>query len=476
MSPHILMTTAKSMASARAAAIAILAAGAALSLAVNYPGHMEFDGIMQLVEGRTGLYSNWHPPVMSWLLGLSDALRGDAWLFVLLNTALGYGGFLALLSSARRPTKLTVLFALILVALPQLFLFPAIVWKDILFANAATAGFCCLSLAVEARATRPKGPLLLGVAIALLALAVLSRQNGIVVLPCAALAYGLATGCRGHGRVSSILGRSLVFALAVGVLAFAGHRLLQLRASGAPGPVQQVEDLQIYDMAGMLKAKPNLPLPILEQHAPAMAHFLRTTGRNLYTPALQDPVVFDTQIRPLMVPSLPAVGAQWWALVTAYPRTYLQVRAQEFAWLFLQRHPDQCLTYTLGVLAPDKQMQLLGAPRRYDARDEWLEDHYAQPLVGTLALSHTVFALAGLLCLIFLLVRREVSDWPMAGMLAASALYALSYFFIGVACQYRYLFATDMTALAAIFYLSFDRRGQSLRSLAAKFRNYFAAG
>lgn len=452
------MITAKSLASTRAAATVLLVAGAAFSLAVNYPGHMEFDGIMQLVEGRTGLYSNWHPPVMSWLLGLSDALRGDAWLFVLLDTMLGYGGFLFLLSSARRPTKLTVLFALVFVALPQLFLFPAIVWKDILFANATTAGFCCLSLAVEAQGARPKGPLLLGVAIVLLALAVLARQNGIVVLPCAALAYGIATGRRGQGRVSSILGRSLLFALAIGVLAFAGHRLLQLRASGAPGPVQQVEDLQIYDMAGMLKAKPDLPLPILEQQAPAMAQFLRTTGRELYTPALQDPVVFGAQIKPLMVPSLPAVGAQWWALVTAHPLTYLQVRAREFAWLVLQRHPDQCLTYTLGVLAPDKQMQLLGAPRRYDARDEWLEDNYAQPLVGTPALSHTVFALAGLLCLIILLARREASDWPIAGMLAASTVYALSYFFIGVACQYRYLFVTDMTALAALFYLSFDYR------------------
>jgi hypothetical protein len=462
------MTAAKSLTSPRAAVVTILVAGAAFSLAVNYPGHMEFDGIMQLVEGRTGLYSNWHPPVMSWLLGLSDALRGDAWPFVLLDTVLGYGGFLLLLSSARTPTKLTALLALVFVVTPQLFLFPAIVWKDILFANAATAGFCCLSLAIEARR---KGPLLLTAAIILLALAVLARQNGIVILPCAALAYGLATGARGRGRGSSILGRSLLFGLAIGVLAFAGHRLLQLRASGAPGPVQQVEDLQIYDMAGMLKAKPDLPLPILERQAPAMEQFLRIAGRKLYTPALQDPVVFSAQIKPLIVPSLPAVGAQWRALVIAHPLTYLQVRAQGFAWLVLQRHPDQCLTYTLGVLAPDKQMQLLGAPRRYDARDEWLEDNYAGPLVGTPALSHTVFALAGLLCLIVLLARRDPSDWPMAGMLVASGLYALTYFFIGVACQYRYLFATDMTALAAIFYLSFDCRG-----LAAKFRNYFAAG
>jgi hypothetical protein len=95
--------------------------------------------------------------------------------------------------------------------------------------------------------------------------------------------------------------------------------------------------------------------------------------------------------------------------------------------------------------------------QRHDDKDAWLEDNYAQPLVGTPALSHVAFALMGLVCLIVLLMRRKLSDWPIAAMLIASALYALSYFFIGVACQYRYLFVMDMSALAAMFYLTFRR-------------------
>jgi hypothetical protein len=442
------MIAAKPIASARAATAVILVTGAILSLAVNYPGHLEFDGIMQLAEGESGIYSNWHPPVMSWLLGLSAALRGDAWLFVLLDTALGTGAFLFLLGSARIPTKATVLIALVIVALPQLLLFPSIVWKDILFANATIAGFCCLSLATEARAK-----FLLPVAIILLALAVLARQNGIVILPCAALAYGMAAGKRDH----SILRRSALAGLAIFALAFAGHRLLQLRASGELGPARQFEYLQIYDIAGMLQAQPALKLGALDARAPAMAHFLRNEGPKLYTPALQDPVAFDPRLRPLIFPSLGAVGAQWRELVAAHPLLYLRVRAEEFSWLFLQQHPDKCLTYTIGVFGPEKQMKMVGMSQRHDRRDEWLEDNYAEPLVGTPALSHVVFALAGLVCLIVLLMRREASDWPMAAMLVASALYVLSYFFIGVACQYRYLFVMDMTALVAMFYLSFRR-------------------
>ncbi len=147
--------------------------------------------------------------------------------------------------------------------------------------------------------------------------------------------------------------------------------------------------------------------------------------------------------------------------MTAHPLLYLQVRAGEFAWLFLQQHPDRCLTYTLGVLGPERQLKLSGLSRRYDSRDEWLEDNYAQPLVGTPAFSHVFFALAGLACLIVLLMRRDAADWPMAGLLIASGLYALSYFFIGVACEYRYLFLVDMAALAAMFYLSFSWRRRS---------------
>ncbi len=444
------MIAAKSIASPRAVSAAILVVGAILSLAVNYPGHMEFDGVMQLAEGHSGIYSNWHPPVMSWLLGLSDALRGDAWLFVLFDTALGAAGFLFLLCSKRSPTWLTALAALMIVALPQFFLFPSIVWKDVLFANAMVAGFCCLSLAGEARAKW-----VLPVAIVLMALAVLARQNGIVILPCAALAFGLAAGRQDR----SILWRSALVGLAIFATAFAANSLLQLRASGELGPARQIEYLQIYDMAGMLKAQPELKLDRLDAQAPAMAHFLHHEGRNLYTPAQQDPVVFDWRIQPLIFASIGAVGAQWRELVVAHPLLYLRVRTEEFAWLFLQQHPDKCLTFTVGVSGPVKQMKIVGLLQRYDRRDEWLEDNYAQALVGTPAFSHVAFGLAGLLCLIILLVRREASDLAMAAMLIASALYVLTYFLIGVACEYRYLFVMDMSALAAMSYLSFRRAG-----------------
>ena len=79
----------------RATAAAIVVGGGALMLFVNLPGHLEFDSVRQLLEGRNGVYSNWHPPVMSWLLGLGDGITPGAAAFVVFNVLLAFGTLLS---------------------------------------------------------------------------------------------------------------------------------------------------------------------------------------------------------------------------------------------------------------------------------------------------------------------------------------------------------------------------------------------
>jgi hypothetical protein len=55
-----------------------------------------------------------------------------------------------------------------------------------------------------------------------------------------------------------------------------------------------------------------------------------------------------------------------------------------------------------------------------------------------------------------LLRRRRPEDVPMAGLLVAAILYTLSYFFVSIACQYRYLYMLDLAAIAAALYLASD--------------------
>ncbi|HEX3675123.1 MAG TPA: hypothetical protein VHU87_12690 [Rhizomicrobium sp.] len=287
-------------------AAAMLVAGFAAALAVNWPGHLEFDSINQLAEGRFGSYSNWHPPIMSWLLGIADAISPGAAAFVAFDAAMAFGAILSLLWVVKRPTWPAVIAAAVVVVLPQLFLFQAIVWKDILFADACVAGFVCLAHAA-ARWESPRARFAwLGAATVFTALAVLTRQNGFVILPCAATALGWIA---------------------------------------APG----------------------------------------------------------------------------WRRALAYGAGFFAVT----------------LVLVLGVNA-------------------LLQDNYATPLMGTPALSHPFFAVIGLVALVLLLRRRRPADLAMAGLLAATMLYTLSYFVISIACEYRYLFALDLSVIAAAFYLIAD--------------------
>ena len=54
--------------------LAILAIGWLLVLAYAYPGVMTYDSVEQLREGRLGVFTDGHPPVMALVWGLVDHL------------------------------------------------------------------------------------------------------------------------------------------------------------------------------------------------------------------------------------------------------------------------------------------------------------------------------------------------------------------------------------------------------------------
>jgi hypothetical protein len=431
-------------------AAAIILAGYAACLIVNWPGHLEFDSIRQLLEGRHGVYSNWHPAIMSWMLGAFDAIVPGGALFIIFDATLAFGALLAVLWLVERPSWWAVPAALVIVALPQLFLFQAIVWKDVLFAGSLIAGFVCLAHAVN-RWEHPRARWIWLVAsVVLIALATLSRQNGPLILPCAALAFAAATAQLSGWRRALAYGAG--FLLASAALAFGVNAGLQLRAAREYAPVQQLEELQLYDIGGMLKREPRMPLAILERERPALAEALRKDGAPLYTPIGHDRLTDDPAIRRWIKTSASPVYWQWGMLIFSHPGQYLAVRADNFRWLFFP-HPRECLTFAVGVLTIPADLKAAKLARRYDARDQWLNDNYASPLLGTPAYSHPFFAIVGIVCLLALLWRRGPADLVMAGLLVAAFLFALSFFVISVACQYRYLYALDLSVIASTLYL-----------------------
>src|SRR6185312_3892542 len=116
-------------------------------IALNWPGHFSTDSVIQLLEGRTGHYETWHPPVMSLLLGLADAVTPGAGLFAAFDATLLFGSLL-LLVRVRDQVSWWAIPVLAACALtPQFLLYPGLVWKDVLFAHASVAGFACLAFA-----------------------------------------------------------------------------------------------------------------------------------------------------------------------------------------------------------------------------------------------------------------------------------------------------------------------------------------
>lgn len=446
----------------------IILAGFVFSLAMNWPGHLSYDSVMQLWEGRTGLYNNWHPPVMAWLLGSFDGLHPGTGLFTAFDAALAFGSFFALAGLWARPSWAAPAVAAAAVSMPQLLLYQGIVWKDVLFADAGLAGFAGLAWAAEIwpRASLRYG--LLAASAGLLALAALARQNGALLILGAALSLGWIASLhaeRNRLRIAGVYGGAF-FIGALAIVA-ASTAALDTRLAIGGGAAKQIEELQAYDLIGALKANPGLRFPAIENKDPLLDRMMRTKGIAFYNPERRDTLLKSPALQSALLNAKFGVVAQgWYDLVLHHPWTYLRVRAEIFRWVFLTPDLALCVPYIVGVNGPPDEMRHLGLATRFDTRDEALND-YAARFMGTPVFSHVAWAVIALGAFILLLRRRKPADIAIAGMLGGALVCTASFFVISIACDYRYLYGLDLAALAAVFYLSLNPFGFARRRDAA---------
>jgi hypothetical protein len=433
----------------------VILAAFAICLTLNWPGHFTWDSVMQLAEGRRGAYSGQHPPVMSWLLGLADRLAPGAALFVVLQAALVFGA-LAAFALLGRGSWLAAPLAAAFASAPQLAIYPAIVWKDVLFAAAACGGFAALAWAGAAwdRAAR-RWPLLAG-ALLLLTLAALTRQNGLVVLPFAALV--LWRGAGHDAPVRERLSAAGGFLAAAAALVITLAAMLGTRVTGAEGVGVQWAHLQTYDIVGAAARDPSIGLEVLRARAPRLEALLREDGVPAYSPSridtLADPVFSETDSRPAL--SRP-IAEQWRALILGHPLAYLRQRAAAFAWVLLTPKPAECVMVETGVDGDADALAAAGLRERETARDRALSA-YATGLTAWPVYSHALYGAAAVLFLVVLLRRRAPADVAVAAMLASALAFTASFAIISIACDYRYLYFLDLSAIAAALYLAVGPR------------------
>lgn len=438
----------------------VIAAGFVFSLAANWPGHISYDSVMQMLEGRTGSYNDWHPPVMAWLLGFFDWLRPGAGLFVLFNTFLGFGSLFAVLCLFPRSSWAGLIVALAAMLTPQFLIYHAIVWKDVLFADACVAGFALLALAAGYW-SKPHLRLVLNFGgMALLVLASLARQNGLPVLLAGVVSLAIVAAMHATERKRRKVLQYGAIVLAIALAAFIAITfLLSLRVDHKTGATEQIARLQTYDMIGMIAANPKLDLSVLREKTPVLEEEIRRDGVRLYTPVRSDTLLNSPALQSafLTAPRAP-ISEQWRKLVWRNPWTYLRVRGEIFHWVFLTPKIYLCVPFYTGVDGPPDEMKELGLVTRSDDRDSALAD-YAGIFADTPVLNHGFYAALAAIALIFLLKRRKPADIIIAGMLVGALAYTLSFFAISIACDYRYLYMLDLSAILAVFYLSLDGFG-----------------
>lgn len=439
--------------------LGLIAAGFVISTAVNWPGHLSYDSLLQLAEGRHGVYGNWHPPVMSWLLGVTDAVwRGPA-LFVLLEELMIYGSLAAFVLLGGARAWLAAVLAGIFVLTPQLVIYPAIVWKDVLFAGSMLAGFGALAFAAQYWNSRWLRWPALGKAAVLLVLAALARQNGMLILLFAAAAAGVVAGAAAPARrwltggVYGFAALALLFGLMLG-----GKALLGLRTLPGNGPSAQFRLLEAYDIIGALHREPQLALPLLDDQDPELERLMRSDGVRLYTPERNDTLSQSQKLSDEIWDAPDgAIAAQWKSLFLQRPGLYLATRWAAFAQVFFTPDIGKCVPYAVGIDGPPETMAELGYTRRWDWRD-MVVDGYGQIFFDTPLLRHEFWALAALLVLALVLLRRRPVDWVVAAMLGAGLSFAASFFVISIACDYRYLVALDLASMAGALYAAGDWR------------------
>jgi hypothetical protein len=439
---------------ARQAVRGVAAAGLLVMLGANLPGHMSYDSVAQLYEGHYHVRDTWGPALYAWVLGFFDRFIPGTSLYVTVSGLIFFASLASLTDLRPRTRWIAVIVTALVCLTPQVLIYQGIVWKDVMFANCAVAGAICIAHAAkdwERRGTRWG---LLVAALVLIAAGAQVRQNGIIAGAFSAIAVGWIAA-RGRWR------RGLVW----GIGAFAALLITGALETRLSEPAKAPRDtatstgihiVQTFDVVGAATLDPSYRLDILAAANPEAVKVIRARGKSDWSGRRVDFMDRDPAIQAALnaIPD-DRYSAQWLDLVLKHPALYLRVRWEDFRWVFAPPVIDWCLPVYVGVDAPVEKMAPLGLQHRYVQSDIELAN-YASWFLGTPVLEHGAYAAIAFVLGGLFLWRRQPADIPMAGLQLAAAAFAASFFIISIACDYRYMYFTDLAALVGLVYAAID--------------------
>jgi hypothetical protein len=431
-----------------------LIAGFALSAALNLPGHLPWDSVNALWEGRSHVRHTWGPRMYSAILGGFDALVPGVGLYTVGSMLLLFGAWAALPALRPRIAWAGPVLLVFWLASPEVLIFQGVVWRDVLYANLLVAGFVAVAAAV---AHWPRiGPrwTLLVLAALCLSVGALVRQNGAAAIPAAALALGWSVRQEGWRRALAWIIGGLVIPLGL-MAAFSFANPIHEAPDARPHANVGLRILANYDIMGALAESPDRPMPALAAVIPKGLELIRHQAREAYSPVRSDTLGGFPATSALWRPPPAVTFTQWRELVTDDPVGYARRRLEVFRWVFLTPQLDLCVPIHLGVQGPPEIEQKLGIREGHWLQDSRIYD-YARRWFSTPLYSHLTYAVLALAVAIILLTRREPADIPMAALMLGALLFTASFFVVSIACDYRYLYALDLAAITGTLYVALD--------------------
>ncbi len=323
-----------------------------LLIVYAFPGQITQDSLDHLVEARTGVYTDGHPPVLSLLFKVADTLIAGPFGMLVLQATLVLAGLYLVMRRVFSQRRAAWISAALFV-FPPVMLPLAVIWKDCLM-----AGF--LLLGVGGLLGSSRGVKLAGLAAMFAATAV--RYNApAATLPLIVMLFDWTPGIHWVKRYG---------------LATLAWLAITLAAFGINGALTDKKmhlwhaSLGVFDIVGTLAhVDEDIPDAELQQlfagselHTPKDLH---ATARALYNPREYIAIIVGNRAMwtlplygpdPAPKPQRDAIERAWSTLVKRYPFAYLEHRLNVMAEVLWLTSPHPGAVPARGVKFPEIAM------------------------------------------------------------------------------------------------------------------------
>lgn len=420
--------------------------GATVSL--NWPGHYSVDSMMQLIEGMTGQYVTYNPPLMAQILAFLTRLGGHG-AFMAVNAFLFFlSVMIVVMSCETNKSKkwITALLACIFLN-PIVLIYNGIVWKDVFSANLSV-----LAIVVACIGTR-KNLVFSFLAVFIAAVSINIRPQAIVVLPI--LSIVIPFQFYSHSRQltkKALLGIALLsFGLCSNMIVSAWVKSNQAGYQ-LDSTTTGFSVAARFDIAGMVYYAKN-PEPVLSKFLKDPKAVV-AAAKASYSPERVDTLEPFSAAANNFKDS--DIFKLWFELARAEPAALIRHKVEAGMRLLGTRLHGECLPGHVGVVGETVDIaHKLGInyifPEGFIPRDASTKSHLFKFMKAGLFLFTGWLWFILCICMVVFSIPKKSALLFCLGICGVG--YTVLFLLVGVACDFRYQYFTVECALIGILYL-----------------------